>query len=422
MSRRVDPRLGAIALGLAVSVAGVALLELMLRIVDPDLRPRPRELQFPELFDHLRNVYHEPDPDLGWRLRRGYQEGTISTTEDGFREVPGATPGSYAVACMGNSVTFGYSTPHAHETYPAVVEELLVVRGSDTGVEVLNAGIVGYSSEQGRRLYASHVRPHRPGVVTLLYGFNDHHLTAVPDQERFGRRRAGDAYRSRVYRLVRKLLHERFAEPEHREVVHRVALDRFEENLRALVAAIRDDGAEPVLITVPLRPRIPLVENPVLTSAPGGGTRFVSPMRRLMAVLPEEARGPLTRLVFANEPLDPAVVVTWIPALEDLVAASPDAALAHHLLADAYTSTGQSDRARLHRDEAARWDRERRSLEAYNVVTREVAADVGARLVDLGRALDDGRYFDDVVHLSEVGNRRAGTLVAGAVAEALGLR
>jgi len=419
--RRIDPRAAAVLVGLGMVLVAIAVVEVVLRIADPDLRPEPRTGQFPELFDHLRNVYHEPDPRFGWRLRPDYVEGEMRTTPDGFREAPGPLPDGYDVACLGNSVTFGYSAARSSDTYPAKVESVLVAGGYH-GIEVLNAGIVGYSSEQGRRLYVERVRAHRPRVVTLLYGFNDHHLSGMPDAERLDLGSPqGPHTRLAVYRAIRKVVRDAMPDPEVREVVPRVPRDRFEANLRALVAAVRADGAAPILLTVPVRPVIPLVENPVPMMTPAG-RRWASPLRRLLHALPEEARVPVTRLVFRNEPIPPSTLAAWEPALEEHVARVPDDALAHHLLHVLIASRGEEELAELHRREAARWDRERGVLERYNAVIRQVAREEGAGLVDLARELDQGAYFDDVVHLSPAGNRVAGRLVAAAVAEALDVR
>lgn len=417
MIRRLDPRVAAILTGLGMVIVLLIIAEVTLRVIDPDLRPRPREGQFPELFDHLRNVYHEPDPHFGWRLRPDYTEGTMRTTPDGFRERIGPLPDAYDVACLGNSVTFGYSVPRADDTYPAHAESVLAAGGHD--VEVLNAGVVGYSSEQGRRLYAERVRPHHPRVVTLLFGFNDHHLSGMPDAERLdlgGSERP--VTRLAVYRAIRKAVRDAMPDPEVREVVPRVSRDRFEANLREMVAAIRADGAEPVLVTVPVRPGIPLVENPVPVRTPDG-RRWISPLHRMLGALPDDARAPITRLVFRNEPIPPARIAPWGPALTRYVAEVPDAALAHHLLAVLLASHGDEELAELHREEAARWDRERADLGRYNEVVRNVADDLDVRLVDLARGLDRDTYFDDVVHLSPDGNRVAGRLLARAVADAL---
>ena len=77
--------------------------------------------------------------------------------------------------------------------------------------------------------------------------------------------------RSHAFRFLRRqiLLRRgggaRLVRPERR-----VDLPEFESNLRAMVETLRARGAVPILLTTPLRPGIPLIENEVLAQEPGG--------------------------------------------------------------------------------------------------------------------------------------------------------
>ena len=75
----------------------------------------------------------------------------IALNEDGFREVeltPKA-PGAFRIVCMGDSWTFGANVGQ-DESYPARLRSLLAGAAPAGQFEVLNLGVLGYTSFQGR--------------------------------------------------------------------------------------------------------------------------------------------------------------------------------------------------------------------------------------------------------------------------------
>lgn len=418
-------RLLAVGLGVLITILFVSLTELVLRLVDPDLRVR-RESAFPETVDHLRNLHHEPDRELLWRARPGYSAGGIRITETGFRAAPGeADPARYDVVCLGNSVTFGYTTPRYGDTYPARLEAALRA-GCGAPLEVLDAGVIGYTSAQGRRLFESQIAGLGARVVTILYGYNDHHLSPSSDAEKLGTTSGARVPRAlarlAVYRALRKVIAGLRPEEVRGTLVPRVGHDALRRNLSAIVESARMGGASPVLVTVPIRPRIPLVENPVSVTTPAGETRWMFQARWLTGKVPPDARGPLTRLLFANEPMPREPLVALAPTLERLAAVAPESwALPPFVLGLALEAAGDTARASAQFALAAAHDRERAVLESYNAVIRNLATEEGVPLVDVARALEDHPgAFSDVVHTNEVGNARIAELLAPAVARALG--
>ncbi len=421
----------AVCLGGLLTVLLLAGAELILRVTRPDLKLRARStLQFPELFDHLRNVYHRPDPRLLWKPQPGHEAGTIRISRIGFREAPGEPdPERYQVACMGNSVTFGYTTPEFEETYPAVLESLLVAGGCPTTLEVLNAGIVGYSSEQALGLYEESIRKQAPRVVTLLFGYNDHHFSGMTDARKMETRTGwttmtAPLQRFHVYRALRKLILGRLPEAELQEVTPRVPLARFRENLTALVRRVRGDGATPILLTVPIRPEVPLVENPVPVVESSGARTWTDQLRWLLARLPEETRQQVVGLIFAGRPPTPATLQAIEPMLERAALERPSWPLPHYLRGLALEVAGRDSLASREFADSRRLDAEREMVRSYNDAVREIARAEGIGLVDLERLLAGprpaGRFFHDVVHLTPAGNRRVADELHPPVATALG--
>src|SRR5262249_4068385 len=71
-------------------------------------------------------------------------------------------------------------------TYSAELQRLLNEGAEVQSVEVINAGVIGYSTLQGLRLLKHEVRRWHPDVITIRYGVNDHwKLTPIyiPAQE-----------------------------------------------------------------------------------------------------------------------------------------------------------------------------------------------------------------------------------------------
>lgn len=97
----------------------------------------------------------ELDPDLIYRLRPAHAVAWSSpeftevshTNALGLRgpELGAKTPGARRLLAIGDSFTYGHGVQD-DEAYPAVVERLLRARGRD--VQVVNAGVPGYNTDQ----------------------------------------------------------------------------------------------------------------------------------------------------------------------------------------------------------------------------------------------------------------------------------
>jgi len=108
----------------------------------------------------------------------------IALNSDGFRSAPfqkGKRPGVLRIACIGDSWTFGMNVDQ-ERTYPARLDALLTAQ-RPAGVEVMNFGILGYSSFQGLQLLKTRVLDLQPDVVVIGFGMNDSDVAGYRDKD-----------------------------------------------------------------------------------------------------------------------------------------------------------------------------------------------------------------------------------------------
>ena len=208
---------------------------------------------------------------------------TIALNSRGYRTdefANGKAPGVLRVACVGDSWTFGMNVDQ-DRTYPS---RLAVDLGaSGTRAEVLNFGVLGYSSFQGRRLLERRVLELDPDVVLIGFGMNDSEVAGyrdrdmVPSLDESGdpippslgttlRERAADLefYKLLKYFALALRFHPKSMGDFLREQAHdrgsghvdystiepwtRVSPPDYESNIREMIRRSRERGAAVVLL------------------------------------------------------------------------------------------------------------------------------------------------------------------------------
>jgi lysophospholipase L1-like esterase len=156
-------RAGFAALAFAFALGA---LELAAGVFVGDLPPTAPSEPGP---DH---VLFRGDPLLFWSLRPGERipAEDIRINEDG-RRGPSSEPqtGAARIVCLGDSVTFGFKVLEA-AAYPTQLAQRL---DKTHRVQVINAGVPGYSSLQGRRMLARDGAALAADIVIVSYGSND---------------------------------------------------------------------------------------------------------------------------------------------------------------------------------------------------------------------------------------------------------
>jgi lysophospholipase L1-like esterase len=212
---------------------------------------------------------------------KDYPVWEIRLNDEGYRvrgPLGPKRPSSVRIVCLGDSWTFGMNV-NDDDTYPARLERLLRREFPGLDVEVLNLGVLAYSSHQGLALMKSRVLGLEPDLVLLGFAMNDAKVAGYRDKDRAVykaqasvRKSVDDLVaRSAALRLLRYLAmivrdrpqtigyylqHEaevaavasggrRFDELEPWT---RVSLTDYERNMREMVRLVRIRDAEVVLL------------------------------------------------------------------------------------------------------------------------------------------------------------------------------
>lgn len=405
----------AIAVVFALLV-GEAAVRLVHSLAGADLTGSPKpptdQVEFSSPVSVLDLEHFIPDPLLIWRNRPNsiYRYGATINAK-GFRGADFAIPkpaGTYRIICLGDSTTYGFILPDG-STFPDILSDILLQRRSHVKFEVINAGVPGYSSYQGMRLFLNEVASWQADTVIVSFGFDDHLWAGGPPDKNIPR---GSGFmaaaqsllgRSALFLFMRRLMAgtgSAEADPEH--PTRRVSLDDFDSNLARIVQAAQNSGAIPYLLTQPINLNKPLVINPIRRVVEGfdGKKRVVFEMHRFVA-------GQDTIYLYQFDG-DPALLM-------ETIRLHPDWPMPHYLLGMYYAKQGQKELAMRKLRQARELDHDRRVVSGYNDVARRVAARQNVSLIDLSREFEQYRYetlFRDDVHFNAEGAKKAAEIIA----------
>jgi lysophospholipase L1-like esterase len=251
---------------LVICVAFFGVAEVLLRIlgVSPPVPPR---ILLRAMDTDIRLPFMGPDPEVfwspipGWRGRFRGRSVTINALGLRGPEVRAPKPpGQRRLVCFGDSITFGFGAGD-DETYPFDLGRELANRG----VDVVNAGVTGFTSHQVLGLLRRLLPVLDPDVVTLCIGWNDGNKRPADDREYARRLRLimsieGPFDHVYLYKAAKSLYVGAFARkvtaPIRTEVRGpRVTLTQYRENLEEIVRLCRARGARPVFLGLPRRKR-----------------------------------------------------------------------------------------------------------------------------------------------------------------------
>ena len=259
-------------LGPIVSLIFVVCLIIILELISGLLAPAPNQLE--TILAVL-----EQDPRLFWKqkshLDTVFDDVRVRTNSLGLRNkevLPGKKAGVFRVVCLGASPTFGWGVDEEH-MYSRRLEELLQQESGRPGaVEVMNAGVIGYSSYQGMRFFKDKIAPLSPDIITVSYVINDvdkHRFyrsnglsdKVLPDKNRALVALENMLDHSAAVRLLRDILAKRQSAAvksfgrsgsgRYNEK-RRVSPEDYRANLKAIIQEARGRGIRVVLIKMPV--------------------------------------------------------------------------------------------------------------------------------------------------------------------------
>ena len=227
-----------------------------------------------------RNEYQRLDPVLGYGLLPGYDKSGIRVNSLGFRgpEVAASKPpGTLRIVALGDSTTFGLAGEDC--PYPAQLQRIITEMLPLRSVEVINAGVEGYSTIYAARLLEHRVMPLHPDVVLIYVGWNDlygispfvpnhaplHEVLLPepnePDEHSLKARIAKLLDHIYLAQFIRRIIYlelprlaarfEKRIDTKAGRQPHPAAFDLYKARLKHLVALSREGGAKPVLMTLP---------------------------------------------------------------------------------------------------------------------------------------------------------------------------
>lgn len=215
---------------------------------------------FASLFD-----WHEPDPDLLWRFKANLNNPLIKTNSAhliGDEVAAQKEPHTFRILLLGDSAPVGIGLESYKLAFAQVLKPLLEIEAGGMKVEVVNAAVSGYSSEQIVRFLELRGWSFRPDLVLLYCGSNDASISG-PHSDRelleAQRLKAVRRFLSRfaVYRVLRDILTRRTgrAGGPGGSLQVRVPQEEFGENLHRIADGCTEHNC-PLVI---LKPPVPML-------------------------------------------------------------------------------------------------------------------------------------------------------------------
>ena len=219
------------------------------------------ELSYPKFFNR--------DHYLFWKFRPNqiiksdfFVEGEYRISSFGLRnqEFSREKPdGVFRIICLGNSNTFGWKQAEK-DAYPQQLQELFGRNPSGLKIEVINAGITGYSSYQGKLFLKNYILKLKPDLVLVNYGWNDL-LPAKFGIEDKSQRMPPQwildiqniLSKTTLYQILKSFWVGRFSYRQEKKAgVSRVSLEDFQSNLLEIGEICKQDRVSVLFLTNPI--------------------------------------------------------------------------------------------------------------------------------------------------------------------------
>lgn len=190
------------------------------------------------------NISLKRDPQLFWKSTPAVK-GHNSHGFYGPEFTEKKAEGVFRIVCIGDSCTHFGPTSYS-QLFQQRLDEIAPGR-----FEVINAGVIGYTSYQGLRLMETRVANWDPDLVTVYFGWNDHwHARGLMDKEQIASEPSGASKIAGTLRSV-QLIRMLTGKTNQTNLKMRVQLPDYESNLQAIADICDSIGSETWFLTAP---------------------------------------------------------------------------------------------------------------------------------------------------------------------------
>ncbi len=252
-----------LVLFLAISEIGVRFLEYAIseKGIGREVTAGWQAKFFKNFFD-----WHEPDPDLLWRFKANLDNPLIKTNSDyilGNEITRPKPPRTYRVLILGDSSPVGLGLKSRMFAFDAILNYLLEDEFiATTNMDVVNASVSGYTSEQIAAYLSLKGWELEPDLIVLYCGNNDASVSGrISDRVILETQRLKKTRHLldnlAVYRVFRAFIIGLWegSSPQAESLAVRVTPERFGENLENIASRCRDHDC-PLIILKPPVPRL----------------------------------------------------------------------------------------------------------------------------------------------------------------------
>ena len=220
-----------------------------------------QERFFSNVFD-----WHEPDPELLWRLKPNLSNQYINTNSShtiGPEVSIPKPPNTYRILLLGDSSPLGLGLKSYDQSFGVRLQRLLQTSyGADRRIELVNASVAGYSSEQLKMYLDMHGARLEPDLVILYCGNNDASISGYSTDRELMDAQSLTWVRSQLsrlalYRVIRAALRPSPSDSvsdDHKFKI-RVDSERFGNNLSEIASLCRRLDCRLIVV----KPPVPLM-------------------------------------------------------------------------------------------------------------------------------------------------------------------
>jgi lysophospholipase L1-like esterase len=356
------------------------------------------------------------DPHTFWKLKPGRSKEGLVINKLGFRgegiDIKKDT-NTLRIVCLGNSCTLGLEVAEPL-TYVKQLESKLKEAFPNKNVQVINAGVSGFSTYQILQNWTHYIHTLSPDIVTVYAAQNDHIFAPYKEDKditmpAFSCKVSNFLFSFRVCRalnsmiswVIRSTSRSEFTTPydESRGILRRVMPDDYASNLKMLSTEIRKITPNVIFITTPFIGYYPFTPYPYPEIINKNNQKEVRWNR-----LDQISKNYLDRLITKSGSKG---VLQYAMAKIEL---HPDWPTNYFIAAYVFDQMKDSTRAQQYYFKADSLDQTRHAMNRYNSIMCSVAAEKHLPLVDLAKNLwgpqNQNLFVFDGHHPNESGHTR----------------